>query len=279
MSKLFKLKVWLTIPEAAKYLSAALSEDVSDADVLRLGLDGHIKLSVHFLNMAWGKQWVPVTIEDVEWELYASPDGDMIRSPKNGTVWVSQDDTRQLSTTIQQLDAEAWDLPMIGAEEITVRTAFNSLMNLPVVEYNVGHGACVASLSGDLFQLQYVHTDEHRVGSWNPDWGNHDNFYPAEGLPYDSTLIVRTAVLVDFISGLSDSQHPQQKERTSYLNIIGGLLEIMLGKSPSGVAHSVFDGQSAIIDSLVVHFPDKPGLSKRNLEAKFAEGKRSLHST
>jgi hypothetical protein len=48
MSKLFRLREWLTLPEAARYLSGALSEQVGEADVLRHGLDGQLKLSVFF---------------------------------------------------------------------------------------------------------------------------------------------------------------------------------------------------------------------------------------
>jgi hypothetical protein len=39
-SKLFKLKKWLTVPEAARHLSTLFEEAVSEADVLRLVLDG-----------------------------------------------------------------------------------------------------------------------------------------------------------------------------------------------------------------------------------------------
>jgi hypothetical protein len=46
LSKLLKLKEWLTIPDAARRLSILLDDEVSDADVLRLALDGRLKLSV-----------------------------------------------------------------------------------------------------------------------------------------------------------------------------------------------------------------------------------------
>lgn len=49
-SKLFKLKDWLTLPDAAKHLSNVCDEEVAEADILRLALDGHLKLSVNFVN-------------------------------------------------------------------------------------------------------------------------------------------------------------------------------------------------------------------------------------
>ena len=66
---------------------------------------------------------------------------------------------------------------------------------------------------------------------------------------------------------------------TVYQNIIGALIEIMLAKSPAGKPFSVFESQASIIDSLAAHFPGAPGIAKRTLEEKFAEGKRSLSAT
>ncbi len=61
-SKLFKLKKWLTIPETADHLSIVFGENVKEADVLRLALDGHLRLSVNFVNHAnarRGEKMVP----------------------------------------------------------------------------------------------------------------------------------------------------------------------------------------------------------------------------
>jgi hypothetical protein len=42
-----RLQDWLTLHETATELSAALGETVADHDVLRLALDGHLKLSIY----------------------------------------------------------------------------------------------------------------------------------------------------------------------------------------------------------------------------------------
>ena len=42
-----KLRDWLTIDEAARELSAAIGEAVSAAEVLRLAIDKHLKLSLY----------------------------------------------------------------------------------------------------------------------------------------------------------------------------------------------------------------------------------------
>ncbi len=71
----------------------------------------------------------------------------------------------------------------------------------------------------------------------------------------------------------------QSRVETTYLHIIGALLELVLGKTPAGKPQSVFESQAAIIDALLAHHADKPGISKTTLEAKFAEARRRLNST
>ena len=72
---------------------------------------------------------------------------------------------------------------------------------------------------------------------------------------------------------------PTIRAEITYLNIIGGLLELMLGKTPTGTPRSAFTNQTAIITVLLAEYKDKPGIAKRTLEEKFADAKQSLEST
>jgi len=74
-------------------------------------------------------------------------------------------------------------------------------------------------------------------------------------------------------------RQPNVRAETTYLNIIGGLLSLMLGKSPAGVAQSVFQNQAAIISALLAHHGDKPGIADSTLENKFAEANRSIRAS
>lgn len=69
---------------------------------------------------------------------------------------------------------------------------------------------------------------------------------------------------------------PSDRAETTYLNIIGALMALMLGETPAGKPQSVFKNQVAIINALLVHHADKPGISERTLQEKFAAAKRSL---
>lgn len=72
---------------------------------------------------------------------------------------------------------------------------------------------------------------------------------------------------------------PGERAETTYENIIGGLLGLMLGKTPAGKPQSAFENQASIISAMLGNFPGKPGISARTLEEKFASAKRSLSAT
>jgi hypothetical protein len=50
MSKLANLKSWLTLSDTTQYLSEKLKENVSQAELFRLAIDGHITLSIRILE-------------------------------------------------------------------------------------------------------------------------------------------------------------------------------------------------------------------------------------
>jgi hypothetical protein len=50
VKKLLNLKQWLSVADAARHLSLLFGEDVTELDVLRLALDGHLTLSAHLVN-------------------------------------------------------------------------------------------------------------------------------------------------------------------------------------------------------------------------------------
>ena len=88
-SKLFKLKEWLTISETAKHLSIMFGEEVTDADVLRLGLDRHLKLSVNFVNYAHAKRggkFLPFEEWEIKFKEIATWQNANFMATKNGTI-------------------------------------------------------------------------------------------------------------------------------------------------------------------------------------------------
>lgn len=73
----------------------------------------------------------------------------------------------------------------------------------------------------------------------------------------------------------SDSSMSARAE-TTYLHIIGGLLDVMLGHAPSGQPYSRFKTQEAIVSVMLAQHGRRLGSSERTLHAKFAAARRQL---
>ncbi len=67
------------------------------------------------------------------------------------------------------------------------------------------------------------------------------------------------------------------REATTYLNIIGGLLGLMLGKTPGGKPQSVYDSQNAIKAALLAHYPGLVG--ERTIDDKFSAANRRISAS
>lgn len=72
--------------------------------------------------------------------------------------------------------------------------------------------------------------------------------------------------------------HLGPRSEGTYLNIVGGLLTLLLGKSPSGIPYSSFETLEAVISALNAHFGSHSGMSERTLWMKLAAAKRHLAS-
>ena len=68
---------------------------------------------------------------------------------------------------------------------------------------------------------------------------------------------------------------PGARAETTYLNIIGGLLGLMLGSTSTG-KNSVYLNQGAIISGLLGNYGTAPGIGASTLEGKFADANRSI---
>jgi hypothetical protein len=76
------LRDWLEVPEAAKYLGHILRHEVTEAEVLRLALDGKLKLSVRFVNPTQASPDSPFT--ETQLKILALRDAEPRRTPKTG---------------------------------------------------------------------------------------------------------------------------------------------------------------------------------------------------
>lgn len=266
MGKLLNLRRWLTTGEAAKQLSTLFGEEVNEADVLRLALDGHLCLSVNFVNHAEARRQKIIPVAEAK----TVPSLDGTRVVILGDYW---DNDHVMVSDGQILTVSGiFDLTMVGGERLDVEHAFQQLTGGPEVTLTCIDGCLVRAEDGTYWKLQ--DSFEPRVEP-KPDGSKHKvprSYYPAGGLPHDSVLVVRTASLMSLARSPEEKadQSLSARERTTYENIIGALLELVKSPRPGR------ESDAAVIRELVENYGEKPGISKSNLERKFPEAKRSL---
>lgn len=76
-----------------------------------------------------------------------------------------------------------------------------------------------------------------------------------------------------------DAREPGLRSESTYLNIIGGLLTLLLGKSPAGSAYSSFRSVDAVVSALLAHYEGRPGISERTLWSKLAQARKHLEAS
>jgi hypothetical protein len=122
MSKLYKLKKWLTLQEAINHISVALDEPVTEADIYRFALDKHLTLSVNFVNGACAYLGQRDTSDK---GLGAYLDLDKFSSEQINQlndIWLPSLDETQVRS-IQGV----WDLTLLGSEAIDLEFNYQKL--------------------------------------------------------------------------------------------------------------------------------------------------------
>lgn len=272
MSRLIKLKKWVSIYDAAKQIKIALNEPVDAGDVLRLALDGHLAISIHLVNEAYGRFCPKVKGDDIEWkEIPALDRKSTFQIPVGGRIWEHQGDMYQVTTPIVPLDDGLWDLPLIGGERIDVEHKFQQLNFGPLPTAISLEGIFIKSLDGRIFEVQNRSEDKEQFSD------HPAKFHPAGGLPEDIEFVVRTDALGDFLRrhqhDTTSSEKPLlARERETLLNIIGVMLELLQSPKPGRTS------DTAIIKEMIENYGDKAGIKERTLQEKFPAAKRSLLS-
>ena len=230
MSKLFSLKEWLTLEEAANYLTACLNEPVTQADTIRLAIDGHLTLSVNFVNSVYARCGKAI------------PNSEHVGGgiPFNGRDVLMFDDNISYLSGI-------YDLPMIGGEIYDCEHKLQKLTGGPLVLTSEIRGAFVRSnQSGYYYQIQEYFPDEgeqfdfhkarQQLNKW--DWKGRlfddvliEHFIEKGGElkskpSRDDVFVVRTSAIRDFIDSMVQPISDRvlgTTERSTLLTIIAAL--------------------------------------------------------
>jgi hypothetical protein len=250
MSNLFKLKKWMTPSEAAVRLSSTFGEKVHEQDIYRLALDGHLILSVLFVNRVISRSCRAVTSEEIDWIDVPSLDGvKVVRVPAKGRVLKLVSGLYFIEDGHFHLDG-VWDLPLIGGERLDVEFEYQQITGGPEVTGVSLEGVFVRSERGNLFEIQEhppalrKERTQKKVGWWltkagrtkaasenSPKWRALEggaNTHPAGSLPEDCLFVVRTEALLQFEQSTLDvpavEEKPlQTRERRSLLVVLAAL--------------------------------------------------------
>lgn len=189
MRKLLKFRQWLTVEEAAVHLSDTASEPVSEADVLRLALDGHLTLSVNFVNHTEAHLGSISLIEETDIIEVPSIDGDYLIKILTG-LDIGDGRLVKFSPEVVVIDG-IWDLTMLGVERSGVEHRFQQLTGGPSVEPYSSSGVLVRN--NEEFAKLVSHFDDKNVNNSEPDrrYADPRDWYPADRLPDDAPYVVR----------------------------------------------------------------------------------------
>ena len=254
MRKLLKLKEWLTVPDAARHLSILFGEEVSEADVLRLALDGHLTLSVFFVNHAQARCGRTVRLKDAKVCKLIMPDTKeevlYIPGPR-----ISEEEVLELGGSVESIRG-VWDLTMLGAERLDVEHEYQMLTSGPAVDLVFLDGPIVSREDGSMCQLQdrFENSDKKQV---KEPWNNPDNYHPAGTLPLDSVLVIRTLALRKLEARISDLDKAPEKpierrERMTLLVMIAALAKLAkINVAKPSSAAAAIESQTALMGARI----------------------------
>lgn len=218
MKKLLKLKDWLTVPDAARHLSILFNEDITEADVLRFGLDGRLTLSTYFVNPKYGRCAKIIPRADAETKEISIKSGNVNWAKNKGCLLK---DGRAVSFGDITLFEGVWDLSMLGAERAQVEHKYQSLTGGPDVVFYSKVGALVNRQDGTWGRLLINEEQD------DEEYKSHTT----GGLPSDAVFVVRTSALRDLEALISESNPTTERpielrEKTTLLVIIAALAKV-----------------------------------------------------
>lgn len=275
LRKFDKFKEWLSIEDAAKRLSISAGADISEAEILRLSLDGHLTLSVFFVNPVIGERR---DIDSIKRKLSEYDETQAHQTAAEYQAWLDSavgewqaltdqypagfDQDHELEA-LEMLNDKGlqnpqtleglWDLPMIGKEALEVRSRYQSLTGGVVVNRKCIYGLLVKKHDKpELFELF--------------QWDSVQRYYfTATSLLEDGMLVVRSAALHEFEERMRCSEQSPEGEKPSNLLAVAGMLELLTEASRRRYT------QDSIAEEIIARYPDWVGCSKSNLTKLFAK--------
>lgn len=293
MSKLFKLKEWLTLTEASERLSVFLDEKVSVADCLQLALDKHITISAIFNDSQHAIQAKVITTTQrkqlSKFITRTTEDGAYIglmgedRFASNRELDFEYE-VIERHGDVFQLRHGIYDLPMLGAEELDVMHKLDLSAGRVPREFCNIEGPFLITPYGMVNVLSQFNPWMLKANdSGSPEYydkvknefvdftheGYHGFLYPADALR-DFELVFRRESIEKFEQEHSDNAQQSLKLDES-LHVIGALLNALKKAEPASKRWT----QEALKAEMVDHGVN---LSPRLLDEYFSMANKHFKS-
>ncbi|MCG7969988.1 MAG: hypothetical protein JBO36_04960 [Candidatus Thiodiazotropha taylori] len=290
MKKLYKLKTWFSLSDAAERLSASLEEEVSVKDVLQLAIEGALPISCYVRDLP-ARRYPPQTNSDSP-----SPPEDSITNKNNKLKRKINivDSTTMVATEENTLGYKVTDF-LKGPYKIrldncdAIKDWLYGLITKSDSEIGVRDGFFLSDEEGNTWQvLEYA--DHLVLAMPNGEKVIQGSQYlPCYSFPIDSDLIVQRQHIEIFEESLlkstkNKSIHPRTE--TSHLNIIAALLEVIENGIPNADTPdgrlgpiSGLKSKAMLVNTIAHRYESVPGLSKRTLNQKLLDARKSLENS
>lgn len=282
MSTLMRLRDWVTLESASAHLSAIFVEPVAPADLLRMCIGGRLTLSLHLVNETYVRRMKVVPLAEAVTATVDLGDGSRELKVPLGARLPSKEqvleDAGELSVT-----RGVWDIVTIGAALVELERHYQALVSGPQVDVQELRGAFIHRNS-EYWQLVDPPLG-HATRAQLAAIADRPKTFLAGSFPPDAALVVRTAELERLIksSAIADGgirqRHFGHRERTTLLNIIGTMVDLLVAEEDGARKRTIFRSDAQLIAFMTELYPDVIGIKKSTLEGKFAEGRMSLRGS
>ena len=234
-----QMKDWVTLSDAAHYITdRTKGVTYTDADILQLGFEGKLKLSVLCVN---GTDARPCNVLHKNTRNIVKPQKQEMRKVSIGNNQCLEIDRYSLERIEGILD-----LSMMGSERLTVYCMIQKLLGWPVIGFNCQLG-CIVKDKGNLYELCAY------PENISPEEEIDPTYCEKIDLPKDYMLVIRSTNLTEYVDLSSSRRTESPKSTNSLLKMIITMAIDAYGYNP--------DQKKSPIPAEIVENAEKLGLS------------------
>lgn len=273
MKKIYKLKKWLTLEEAAKRLSAELEDEITAADVLQLAIDKVLRISVNFPH-DWIGKVCDVTTDMEKANQYKEITG-LDGKPYNLYEYQKCSETEYIKVLpdIYDFKAGVYELKLIGNERLDLEFQMKLKNNLPAVDVIDLRGFYVLSRGGIVIERQSrMYSDTCNIKTKIRDFFD----YPCAGISEieGGFFVVQTVHINEFLATLEDDE-PSNLYLDNALYLIAEMLRATKSKTKKWTQSTIID---EILSQRLQNNEQINGLEQRMIEEYFSTANKKLKS-